>query len=230
MSKELIHAAPLQLPGATPSLLLVWTHPQFGKEFVLVLWLTLGAVCSSVPEEQLHNIDEYDLNVVRLCFQAFLPDEHGNYTIALPPLISNPIYDNSEYQLGQMPFFSFSLLFFSLAWDEERRLPEVCASSGSLLWLAAVRCVSVTWQVTVSIHSNTIPGWNVGQPEWQLSMAFVDSTCRCFSSPCSHTAAMIARKGPCLMCQAIKVIVMRWMAASRLICFPRQSSGACLCP
>ncbi|NWI63728.1 REL protein, partial [Todus mexicanus] len=48
----------------------------------------------SVPEEQLHNIDEYDLNVVRLCFQAFLPDEHGNYTLALPPLISNPIYDN----------------------------------------------------------------------------------------------------------------------------------------
>ncbi|XP_053793118.1 proto-oncogene c-Rel isoform X1 [Vidua chalybeata] len=48
----------------------------------------------NVPEEQLHNIDEYDLNVVRLCFQAFLPDEHGNYTMALPPLISNPIYDN----------------------------------------------------------------------------------------------------------------------------------------
>ncbi|KFV60523.1 Proto-oncogene c-Rel, partial [Tyto alba] len=48
----------------------------------------------SVPEEQLHNIDEYDLNVVRLCFQAFLLDEHGNYTLALPPLISNPIYDN----------------------------------------------------------------------------------------------------------------------------------------
>ncbi|NWV44369.1 REL protein, partial [Grantiella picta] len=48
----------------------------------------------NVPEEQLHNIDEYDLNVVRLCFQAFLPDELGNYTIALPPLISNPIYDN----------------------------------------------------------------------------------------------------------------------------------------
>uniref|UniRef100_A0A8C3Q0H4 REL proto-oncogene, NF-kB subunit n=1 Tax=Chrysolophus pictus TaxID=9089 RepID=A0A8C3Q0H4_CHRPC len=48
----------------------------------------------NVPEEQLHNIDEYDLNVVRLCFQAFLPDEHGNYTLALRPLISNPIYDN----------------------------------------------------------------------------------------------------------------------------------------
>ncbi|KFR16961.1 Proto-oncogene c-Rel, partial [Opisthocomus hoazin] len=48
----------------------------------------------NVPEEQLHNIDGYDLNVVRLCFQAFLPDEHGNYTLALPPVISNPIYDN----------------------------------------------------------------------------------------------------------------------------------------
>jgi len=64
--------------------------------------------CCSVPEEQLHNIDGYDLNVVRLCFQAFLPDEHGNYTLALPPVISNPIYDNSKYQLSQMwGFFSF---------------------------------------------------------------------------------------------------------------------------
>lgn len=71
-----------------------------------------------MPEEQLHNIDEYDLNVVRLCFQAFLPDEHGNYTLALPPLISNPIYDNSKYQLSQMWFFS--LFFFGpFAWNEK---------------------------------------------------------------------------------------------------------------
>lgn len=104
-------------------------HPQFGKELVLVLWLTLSVVCPPVPEEQLHNIDEYDLNVVRLCFQAFLPDEHGNYTIALPPLISNPIYDNSEYQLSQMAFLLFSLLFFSLAWDEKCQLSEVHTSS-----------------------------------------------------------------------------------------------------
>uniref|UniRef100_A0A8C0GL33 REL proto-onco, NF-kB subunit n=1 Tax=Chelonoidis abingdonii TaxID=106734 RepID=A0A8C0GL33_CHEAB len=48
----------------------------------------------SVPEEQLLNVDEYDLNVVRLCFQVFLPDEHGNCTIPIPPVISNPIYDN----------------------------------------------------------------------------------------------------------------------------------------
>lgn len=32
--------------------------------------------------------------MVRLCFQVFLPDEHGNLTTALPPVVSNPIYDN----------------------------------------------------------------------------------------------------------------------------------------
>ncbi|XP_006122239.1 proto-oncogene c-Rel isoform X1 [Pelodiscus sinensis] len=48
----------------------------------------------SVPEEQLHSVDEYDLNVVRLCFQVFLPDEHGNCALPLPPVVSNPIYDN----------------------------------------------------------------------------------------------------------------------------------------
>ncbi|XP_044284598.1 proto-oncogene c-Rel [Varanus komodoensis] len=47
-----------------------------------------------VPEEQLLAIEEYDLNVVRLCFQAFICDEHGNCTIPLHPVVSNPIYDN----------------------------------------------------------------------------------------------------------------------------------------
>lgn len=77
--------------------------------------------CCSVPEEQLHNIDEYDLNVVRLCFQAFLPDEHGNYTLALPPLISNPIYDNSKYQPGRTWVYLPLLLLFSFTWDGKRQ-------------------------------------------------------------------------------------------------------------
>ncbi|OCT77375.1 hypothetical protein XELAEV_18028473mg [Xenopus laevis] len=47
-----------------------------------------------VREEQLLTIEDYDLNVVRLCLQVFLPDEHGNYTRALTPVVSNPIYDN----------------------------------------------------------------------------------------------------------------------------------------
>ncbi|KAL7877877.1 hypothetical protein SRHO_G00045200 [Serrasalmus rhombeus] len=48
----------------------------------------------NVPREQLLQTEEYDLNVVRLCFQVFLQDEAGRYSIALPPVISNPIYDN----------------------------------------------------------------------------------------------------------------------------------------
>ncbi|KAL8185064.1 UNVERIFIED_CONTAM: hypothetical protein K2H54_036346 [Gekko kuhli] len=48
----------------------------------------------TVSQEQLLAIEEYDLNVVRLCFQAFLPNEHGDFTLALPAVISNPIYDN----------------------------------------------------------------------------------------------------------------------------------------
>ncbi|XP_067900977.1 proto-oncogene c-Rel [Heterodontus francisci] len=48
----------------------------------------------TVPQEQLLQIEDYDLNVVRLCFQVFLPDEHGSFSRALPPVVSNPIYDN----------------------------------------------------------------------------------------------------------------------------------------
>ncbi|KAM5227874.1 proto-oncogene c-Rel [Ctenodactylus gundi] len=48
----------------------------------------------NVPEQQLLDIEDCDLNVVRLCFQVFLPDAHGNLTTALPPVVSNPIYDN----------------------------------------------------------------------------------------------------------------------------------------
>ncbi|KAL4639944.1 proto-oncogene c-Rel-like [Arapaima gigas] len=48
----------------------------------------------NVPQSQLLQTDEYDLNVVRLCFQVFLQDETGQYNRALEPLVSNPIYDN----------------------------------------------------------------------------------------------------------------------------------------
>ncbi|XP_041107435.1 proto-oncogene c-Rel [Polyodon spathula] len=48
----------------------------------------------NVPKEQLLKTEEYDLNVVRLCFQVYLQDECGHYTRALPPIVSNPIYDN----------------------------------------------------------------------------------------------------------------------------------------
>lgn len=55
------------------------------------------SVClTSVPREQLLQTEEYDLNVVRLCIQVFLQDENGHYSRALNPIVTNPIYDNSE--------------------------------------------------------------------------------------------------------------------------------------
>ncbi|CAO2640853.1 Proto-oncogene c-Rel [Lemmus lemmus] len=63
------------------------------KEAV-ILRISAGINPFNVPEQQLLDIEDCDLNVVRLCFQVFLPDEHGNLTTALPPIVSNPIYDN----------------------------------------------------------------------------------------------------------------------------------------
>ncbi|XP_035255646.1 proto-oncogene c-Rel [Anguilla anguilla] len=48
----------------------------------------------NVPREHLLQTEEYNLNVVRLCFQVFLQDEAGQYSRVLPPIVSNPIYDN----------------------------------------------------------------------------------------------------------------------------------------
>jgi len=44
-------------------------------------------------ENQARNIQ---LNVIRLCFQAYLMDQTGKFTQVLPPICSNPIYDASE--------------------------------------------------------------------------------------------------------------------------------------
>ncbi|XP_049996771.1 proto-oncogene c-Rel isoform X4 [Alexandromys fortis] len=60
----------------------------------IILRISAGINPFNVPEQQLLDIEDCDLNVVRLCFQVFLPDEHGNLTTALPPIVSNPIYDN----------------------------------------------------------------------------------------------------------------------------------------
>ncbi|GFY77286.1 embryonic polarity protein dorsal [Trichonephila inaurata madagascariensis] len=38
--------------------------------------------------------NKINLNALRLCFQVFLPDEHGKLCFPLPPVISNPIFDN----------------------------------------------------------------------------------------------------------------------------------------
>lgn len=37
-----------------------------------------------------------DLSIVRLRFTAYLRDSSGNFTLALQPVISDPIHDSSE--------------------------------------------------------------------------------------------------------------------------------------
>ena len=37
-----------------------------------------------------------NLSVVRLCFQAFLLDEHGRFTVPVDPVFSQKVYDSSE--------------------------------------------------------------------------------------------------------------------------------------
>ena len=37
-----------------------------------------------------------NLSVVRLCFQAFLPDEHGRFNIPVDPVFSHKVYDSSK--------------------------------------------------------------------------------------------------------------------------------------
>lgn len=41
---------------------------------------------------------EMDLSVVRLMFTAFLPDSDGGFTRRLEPVVSEPIFDSSEFQ------------------------------------------------------------------------------------------------------------------------------------
>ncbi|XP_066553322.1 proto-oncogene c-Rel isoform X2 [Amia ocellicauda] len=87
---------------------------EFGPDRRMIIFQNLGIQCVrrrevkeaimlrmtrninpfNVSREQLLQTEEYDLNVVRLCFQVFLQDECGQYTRALPPIVSNPIYDN----------------------------------------------------------------------------------------------------------------------------------------
>ncbi|CAH1795432.1 unnamed protein product [Owenia fusiformis] len=39
---------------------------------------------------------DMQLNVVRLCFQAYLPDDNGSFTLMLPSVVSLPIYDSKS--------------------------------------------------------------------------------------------------------------------------------------
>ena len=50
---------------------------------------------------------DIDLNIVRLCFEAFLPDREGHYTRKLTPVVSNPIFDKSKKSTISLKYFIF---------------------------------------------------------------------------------------------------------------------------
>lgn len=41
-------------------------------------------------------MNNINFNAVRLCFQALLPDKHGDFRNLLKPVESTPIYDSSK--------------------------------------------------------------------------------------------------------------------------------------
>ena len=45
-------------------------------------------------------MDKIDLSVVRLCFQAFLPDVNRRFTRVISPIVSQPIIDKSEFSIS----------------------------------------------------------------------------------------------------------------------------------
>lgn len=50
-----------------------------------------------IRQAALQQTKEMDLSVVRLLFTAFLPDSTGSFTRRLEPVVSDAIYDSSEY-------------------------------------------------------------------------------------------------------------------------------------
>ena len=56
-----------------------------------------------------------DLNVVRLCFQVFLEGaQKGKFTLALKPIVSDPVYDKSELTMEKFLTFIINLCLRNL--------------------------------------------------------------------------------------------------------------------
>lgn len=59
--------------------------------------VTLDREKEIIRQAALQQTKEMDLSVVRLMFTAFLPDSTGSFTRRLEPVVSDAIYDSSEY-------------------------------------------------------------------------------------------------------------------------------------
>lgn len=90
-----------------------------------------------------------DLSIVRLRFTAYLRDSSGNFTLALNPVISDPIHDSSKCWACQDPAPP----------GTEAGLPCACICS----WKA------LGWEIGFSLHSELTQGsYSLGSTWSQL--------------------------------------------------------------
>ena len=85
-----------ELVGATPGSSASSPQPQDSCS------LDGEAALRALPESEKARLQQLatdatrhmNLSVVRLCFQAYLEDDRGHFTVTLPPCISQPVYDS----------------------------------------------------------------------------------------------------------------------------------------
>uniref|UniRef100_A0A4W5JPD5 RHD domain-containing protein n=1 Tax=Hucho hucho TaxID=62062 RepID=A0A4W5JPD5_9TELE len=75
-------------------------QPMPDSEFQMPHPLALSCVLASVPEANMWE-EEFDLNAVRLCFQALITLPTGELC-PLEPVVSQPIYDNNPSNCNKM--------------------------------------------------------------------------------------------------------------------------------
>ena len=81
------------LPGNNLNLVMVCVYHYFITYLLFVVTVDDREMIRSEAERIGKNMN---LSVVRLCFQAFLPDENGRFTIPLEPVFSQKVYDSSK--------------------------------------------------------------------------------------------------------------------------------------
>ena len=57
----------------------------------------------------LQQTDKIDLDVVRLCFQAFLPDDNNRFTRIIRPIVSQRVVDKRQYHCSDWTTFLLSI-------------------------------------------------------------------------------------------------------------------------
>ena len=137
---------------------------------ILVSWITEEELTNARANAE-KQAKDMQLNVVKLCFQAYLRDVNGQFNRLLPSVLSSPIYDSSKFQTyGQnitvlSALSNYNGLFHSLFWSDLKlsigmkgliSLTEFCLLFCLLLYMIVVsfniKHMVKIWVVCGSIH------------------------------------------------------------------------------